>query len=391
MSFIPRAAMALDNLGLKAGPEIDDLLHVQLHVPQELHPGLDGRNPAPAAGLAVAVPDAADGHQVGRAEDDAVEPHGHSLDDVAPGAEPAASHEDDVIAEAVTHQLLVADGDRILHVHSHLALDDVGGGAGPSPGPVDPDLDHHLIVLGDPGKARDDELDIGRRRDLDGDGRPAVDHPDGVDKGLDILDGVTVVEREGGDEADPLSHPAKEGDEAEDLPAEEVASHTLFCALAVGNDHAPGLADRLLRDAEEAGLELGRDEVLVLGRHDGDVLDRHGGRVPFQRLEDLLVFRGFVELLVNLLKDLLDGRQLPFLHEPAEEENLLVRETEGVPFRIENVVSRVSSLSGIHLGAEFLRGKDPGAPGPRADRSDRHARTHERRLQLELGCDLETR
>ena len=58
----------------------------------------------------------------------------------------------------------------------------------------------------------------------------------------------------------PFGHPPEEGDEAEDLSAEEVAAHPLFGALAVGNDHTTGLADRLLRDPEEAGLELGGDD-----------------------------------------------------------------------------------------------------------------------------------
>ena len=149
------------DLGLKGRPEIDDLLHVQFHVPKELHPGVDRRNPAPAPRLAVPVPDAANGHQVRRAEDDAVKAHGHRPSRYRPRCGTRRFHEDDMVAEAVAHQLFMTDGDGILHVHPHLAFDDVGGGARSSPGPVEPDLDHHLIVLGDPGKARDDELDIG--------------------------------------------------------------------------------------------------------------------------------------------------------------------------------------------------------------------------------------
>ena len=129
------------------------------------------------------------------AEHDAIESHGHALDDIAPGAEPAASDEDDMVPEAIPHQLFMADGNGILHVHPHLAFDDVRGCARSPAGPIEPDLDHHLIVLGDPGKARYDELDIRGWRDLDADRRPAVDHSNGIDKGLHVLDGVAVMER----------------------------------------------------------------------------------------------------------------------------------------------------------------------------------------------------
>ncbi len=102
----------------------------------------------------------------------------------------------------------MAKGDRILHVHSHLALDDVRSCAGPSPGTIQPDLDHHLVILGNTGEAGNDEFNIGRWRNLNTDGRTAVDHPDSVDECLHIFNRIAIMKREGRDEADAFGHSA---------------------------------------------------------------------------------------------------------------------------------------------------------------------------------------
>ncbi len=103
----------------------------------------------------------------------------------------------------------MADGDRILHVHSHLAFDDIWGCTRASTGTIQPDLNGHPIVFGNSGKAREDELNVRGGRNLDADGGTAVDHTDRVDEGLDVLNGIAVMERKGRDEARSLGHPSK--------------------------------------------------------------------------------------------------------------------------------------------------------------------------------------
>ena len=129
--------------------------------------------------------------------------------------------------------------------------------------------------------------------------------------------------------------------------------------------------------------------VLVFRRDNGDILDGHGSGVPLQGLHDLFIFRGFIQLLMDLLQDLFDRDKLSFLHQPADQEDLLFRKPERVPLGIEDVVGRVSSLSGIELGAERFCRKDPGAPGSGSDRSHRHPGAHEGCLESSAGARSE--
>ncbi len=148
---------------------------------------------------------------------------------------------------------------------------------------------------------------------------PAVDHAHGVDEGLDVFDGVAVVERKGRDQADPSPRPPEPGDQSEDLSAQEMSADALFGALAVSDDHAAGPADRLLGDTEETGLELGGDIGLIFRRDDGDKLNRHGGRILLQGFHEFGKLRRFLEVVLHPLDHIRNGDELPLLHDPAQE------------------------------------------------------------------------